>query len=121
MQDRDIEFEKSIGLLLRSGVLLSAAIVLTGGVLFLLRHGSAPAEDHRFLAENRGSLSVEAILEGVLGGESREIIRLGLLALIATPVARVALSLWLFRRERDWLYVAITAFVLCVIGASVLA
>ena len=119
MPDRDVEFEKSIGRLLRIGVLLSAATVLTGGILFLIRHGAAPAEDHRFLAGNSGTLSVGAILGGARAGESRDLIRIGLMALIATPIARVALSLWLFRRERDWLYVGITGFVLCVIGASV--
>ena len=42
----------------------------------------------------------------------------GLLLLIATPVARVALSLVAFVLQRDRLYVGITAFVLALLLAS---
>jgi uncharacterized membrane protein len=40
------------------------------------------------------------------------IIQLGLLILIATPVARVAFSVFAFAQERDWLYVVVTLIVL---------
>jgi len=43
------------------------------------------------------------------------IIQLGLLLLIATPVARVAFSVVAFAAERDWLYVAITLIVLAIL------
>ena len=42
-------------------------------------------------------------------------IQLGLLILIATPVARVAFSAFGFAVERDYLYVGITLFVLAVL------
>jgi uncharacterized membrane protein len=48
------------------------------------------------------------------------IIQLGLLFLIATPVARVAFAAFAFAVERDWLYVAVSTFVLLVLLYSLL-
>jgi uncharacterized membrane protein len=39
------------------------------------------------------------------------LIQFGLLILIATPIARVALSLAVFLYERDWIYVGVTLVV----------
>jgi len=49
------------------------------------------------------------------------LIEVGLLLLIATPIARVALSAVLFARQRDWLYVGITLLVLALLTYSLLA
>ena len=51
----------------------------------------------------------------------RGLIQLGLLLLIATPIARVVFSVAGFARQRDWLYVAITLIVLTLLGYSLLA
>jgi uncharacterized membrane protein len=40
------------------------------------------------------------------------IIQLGILILIATPVVRVAFSVFAFAEERDWMYVVVTLVVL---------
>jgi uncharacterized membrane protein len=40
------------------------------------------------------------------------LIQLGLLILIATPIARVAFSVVAFLYQRDWMYVAVTLMVL---------
>jgi uncharacterized membrane protein len=48
----------------------------------------------------------------------RGLIQLGVLLLIATPVARVAVSLVAFLRQRDRTYALVTAFVLLVLLAS---
>jgi hypothetical protein len=42
----------------------------------------------------------------------------GLLMLIATPILRVAVSIVVFVVQRDWEFVAVTAFVLAVLLAS---
>jgi uncharacterized membrane protein len=52
--------------------------------------------------------------------EPAAIVQLGLLTLLATPVARVAVSVVAFALERDRLYVAITLAVLVVLLASIL-
>ena len=118
MQDSDELFERRIGLLLRTGVLLSASLVATGGVWFLFRHASQPAGTGSFHAPAPGALAIHTIFWALLAGHSRSLMQLGLLVLIATPVARVVLSLFLFQRQNDYLYVAITGVVLVVLGVS---
>ena len=65
------------------------------------------------------SLSAGLITIGMIihlaGGSGRTIIVAGLLVLIATPVARVVFSIFIFIRERDRLYVAITSAVLLIL------
>jgi len=46
---------------------------------------------------------------------------LGLLFLIATPIARVVFSIVGFMRQREWLYVGVTATVLALLAYSLLA
>jgi uncharacterized membrane protein len=46
--------------------------------------------------------------------------QLGLLLLIATPIARVAFSIFAFALERDWLYVGLTTVVFAVLLFSIL-
>ena len=55
------------------------------------------------------------MIGGVLALDPRAVIQLGLLLLIATPIARVAFSLLAFIRQRDRTYVVITAIVLAVL------
>ena len=85
MSDRRIE--QVIGTLLQVGVLLSAAVVLAGGVIVSLRHATPES-----------------------------LIQFGLLLLIATPVARVVLSLVAFALQRDRVYVTVTLIVLGVLA-----
>ena len=56
--------------------------------------------------------SVRATFLGAVHGDPRAIVQLGLVLLIATPVARVALTLAAFAAQRDRLYVGMTALVL---------
>ena len=48
----------------------------------------------------------------------RGLIQLGLLFLIATPIARVVFSVVGFLRQRDWTYVGITLVVLALLSYS---
>ena len=58
------------------------------------------------------------VLRGVGAGRSAALIQLGLLLLIATPIARVALAAVAFATQRDRTYVIITLIVLAVLAAS---
>ena len=60
-------------------------------------------------------------LAGVGGGIAPMLLTGGLLLLLATPVARVTVSLVEFARERDWVFVVLTLAVLLALGMSVLA
>jgi len=114
----DHRIELVIGNLLRAGVLLSATVVILGGIVFLARHGHNIADYRTF----RGNLSTLRTLAGIFHGthnlSGSAIIQLGLLLLIATPIARVIFSAVAFARERDFLYVAFTLAVLAVLAYS---
>jgi uncharacterized membrane protein len=104
--------EQFIGRLLQGGVVLSAVVALVGGAVYLSRYGSMPAHYRTFHGVPDGLDSVKGVVAGAFGLRSRWVIQFGLLLLIATPVARVALSLIAFAQQRDRAYVVITAIVL---------
>ena len=117
----DYQVEQFIGRLLRAGVTLSAAVVLLGGIVYLVRYGSATADYRTLRGVPDGLDSVRGVLGGAVELRSRWIVQFGLLLLIATPIARVGLSLAAFARQRDGTYVAITALVLGLLLFSLFA
>jgi uncharacterized membrane protein len=114
----DQRVEQIMGLLLRVGVSLAAAIVVIGAVVFLVRHGSTQPNFQQFVGEPPELCSVTGIVGLAATFSGRGLIQLGLLALVATPIARVIFSVYAFGRERDWLYVAITLIVLAALMYS---
>jgi uncharacterized membrane protein len=101
-----------MGALLRTGVVLAAAIVFVGGVLYVTRH-RVPVTDYRVFHGEPGDLrTISGIFHEALSFSGRGLIQFGLLVLIATPVARVAFSFFAFLYERDWTYVFVTLLVL---------
>jgi uncharacterized membrane protein len=63
--------------------------------------------------------SVTGIIADAKAFDGRGLIQLGVLVLIATPIARVAFSVIGFARQRDWLYVVMTLVVLVLLVYSV--
>jgi uncharacterized membrane protein len=110
--------DRLIGGLLRGGVILSAAVTLAGGVWHFMQAGSVVAHDRVFHGEPAELRSVGGALRGAAAGHSESLIQLGLLLLIATPIARVAFSVYAFAVERDRTYVIITLIVLAALAAS---
>jgi uncharacterized membrane protein len=111
----DERLVRIIGSLLRAGVLLSGALVVAGGIIYLVRHGSELPHYRTFAAEPSDLRTISGIVACAFSIRGRCIIQLGLLFLIATPVVRVAFSAVAFALERDWLYVAVTSIVLAVL------
>jgi uncharacterized membrane protein len=111
----DQRLETIIGNLLRAGVLLSAAVVLGGGVWLLYDCGRAPADYRQFFPPANTLRSPGAIVRALGHPNPPLLIQFGLLLLIATPVARVIVSLIAFAIEHDRLYVVITAIVLAIL------
>ncbi len=111
----DTRLEGLLGNLLRLGVLVAATVVLAGGLVFVVRHGTEPPSYHVFRGEPSDLRSVGGIVRQVFDVRGRGLIQFGLLLLIATPIARVVLSAVIFAAERDKRYVAFTAIVLCVL------
>jgi uncharacterized membrane protein len=114
----DQRVDRIIGALLRYGVMLSAAVVAAGGIWYLMEYGGAKPDYHVFRGEPEYLRHVRGILRGIPGSHGRRIIELGLLLLVATPVARVAFSVVAFALERDRTYVVITLIVLAVLLVS---
>ena len=117
----DENLERMVSILLRSGVFLSGAVVLAGGLYDLIGHGSDPAAYRVF----NGQPAIDRVIGHILGGaaalRARSLIQLGVVLLIATPIARVVLSLVGFAFERDRTYVVITAIVLSVLLFSLIS
>ncbi|MDM9382459.1 DUF1634 domain-containing protein [Chlorogloeopsis sp. ULAP01] len=98
--------------LLKYGVLLASSMVLFGGILYLLQHGAEPVDYQFFHGEPSELRSPTGVVTAVLSGSRCGIIQLGLLVLIATPILRVVVSLLVFVKQRNWIYVTITTLVL---------
>jgi uncharacterized membrane protein len=108
----DFQLEQIMGNLLRVGVVLAAAVVLAGGVWYLTANGRART-DYRTFHSTPETMPWTQGLSGPLAT-----IQIGLLILIATPVARVVFSMVAFGLERDKVYVGITLVVLAILAYS---
>ena len=114
----DRKVEDLIGNLLRAGVFLSALIVFVGAVVYLARHGGELADYRVFHGEPNQLRTIPGALHEAFSFQGRGIIQLGLLLLIATPVARVVLSIVGFAAERDRMYVGFATIVLIILMYS---
>jgi uncharacterized membrane protein len=114
------KFDRIIGDLLRVGVILAAIVVLTGGALFLTEQGKDAVNFRVFRGEAAGLHNLGEIISGAGHLHSREFMQLGLLLLIATPIARVLLSVLVFVLQRDPIYIVITLIVLGLLLFSLL-
>jgi len=109
----DDRMERLIGGILRVGVVAATGLVLCGEALHLARHGGV-RPDFGSLGTNLPGLAGMARL--ALEFPGRGLVELGLLVLVATPVARVAFSVLAFAARRDWTYVVVTVLVLALLG-----
>jgi len=104
-----------MGRLLQVGVLLASAVVLVGGILYVRQHSVAPVDYRTFSTEPASLRHSSQLLRLVATGDAAAIVQLGVLLLIATPIARVVFAVIGFAVERDRLYVAISLVVLAVL------
>lgn len=108
----DDRLERLVSGVLRIGLAVAGLLVLVGICLLLARQGEARADYHLFHGEPSDLRSLTGIGWEAAALHARGIIQLGLLVLIATPIARVALAAVGFARERDRVYVLIALAVL---------
>ncbi|MES2447167.1 MAG: DUF1634 domain-containing protein [Bacteroidota bacterium] len=114
--DKDVQV--ILGTLLRVGVILSTAVVLLGGIIFLTTQSSHSVSFSEFKPEQTKFSSVAEIIVGLKNMDGLAIIQFGVLLLIFTPIARVVFSIFSFLMEKDYMYVIIGIIVLCVIITS---
>jgi uncharacterized membrane protein len=120
----DQRLEVAIATLLRIGVVSAAVLVCIGGIM-VLRHPGAPVPDYTAFNPPGSPVSptpagaaihsIAAVFHQLRDGSGASIIALGLLVLIATPIARVIFAIIGFARERDLLYTVISFIVLAIL------
>lgn len=114
-QITDEELDLALARVLLFGVKVAVVLVVLGAVLLLSRHGLETASYHLFVGEPQSLTSLPAIFQGLWQGHGRSLIQLGLICLVLTPVLRVALACLIFVREKDYVYVGISLFVLAIL------
>jgi uncharacterized membrane protein len=112
--EADLKMEIAISRMLRAGVSLAAVVVFIGGLLYVSQaHGVAP--DYR---DFHGTPSPPDQIPPLVVGhdlDSRSIIRLGILLLVATPIMRVAYCVYGFAAQKDKIYIVVSSIVLTVL------
>lgn len=116
----DKQVETFIGQVLRAGVLISSAVTIVGLGLFLWHHASTIPDYHQFHSVSGKLRNFTELIPAAFHGEPIAIIQMGMLLLIATPVARVAFLVGAFALEKDRMYVAVSGLVLGVLLYSLI-
>ncbi|MFA5300189.1 MAG: DUF1634 domain-containing protein, partial [Lutibacter sp.] len=104
----DREIEVILGNLLKIGVIIAGSLVALGAAIFLMRHGSEIPSYHIFEPDIFNFSDFRDLFKGIITFRSVSIMELGILLLIATPVARVLFSVFAFAYEKDYMYVVFT-------------
>jgi uncharacterized membrane protein len=116
----DTRIETYVAQMLRGGVSLAAIVVFAGGVLYLV-HAHGPHPDYTsFQGTPQPLRDLRGILTLAWSLDARGLIQLGLLILIATPIARVVMCIVGFLCERDRLYTTISTIVFAILLYSLL-
>lgn len=115
---RDKDLQALIGNLLRIGVIVAMTIVVAGLILYLFEHGRETVHYETFT--NDGMFRFNKFFSDLGSGRSSAIIELGVMVLIATPIARVLFTMIGFWLEKDRLYTFIALLVLCIIVISMM-
>jgi len=89
-----MKLEQAVGAVLRAGVTISSACMVIGLLV---------------------------VLAGGEGDTARVLLHAGIIILLATPVARVVVSIVQYVTLRDWTFALLTAIVLVELAASAIA
>ncbi len=114
----DADLNRSVGNLLRLGVILSVITSLIGFVKLFLEGFKMPRK-YKLLDMGTSSEKVWShFWETLCKGEGTAIIQLGILMLIFTPLMRIIFALIGYLKEKDYLYVVISSIVLIIMVIS---
>ncbi|BDC17279.1 DUF1634 domain-containing protein [Acidianus sp. HS-5] len=100
-----------IGYTLRIGVIISISLIVIGFVLL----STSPQFSELMSPNSRFNTSIvkpEEVFRGIKKGNGVDFILLGLMVLIATPVARVVMGIIQFAMQKNTIYVIVTLIVL---------
>lgn len=114
----DVDLNRSVGNLLRLGVILSVVTSLIGFVKLFMEGFEMPK---KYKLLNMGTSSEKVwshFWETLCKGEGMAIIQLGILMLIFTPLMRIIFALIGYLKEKDYVYVIISSIVLAIMAIS---
>jgi uncharacterized membrane protein len=111
----DMQMDAAVANMLRFGISLAATLMILGGWFYLQHPTMQPADYAHFQGSATDLHNLGKVLIGRRLADSTSVLELGILLLIATPIARVVLCLIDFARQRDKLYVAVSFSVLLVL------
>lgn len=114
----DVDLNRSVGNLLRLGVILSVITSLVGFIKLFLEGFKMPKK-YKLLEMGTSSEKVWGhFWETLCKGEGMAIIQLGILFLIFTPLMRIIFALIGYIKEKDYVYVVISSIVLIIMAIS---
>lgn len=114
----DADLNRSVGNLLRLGVILSVITSLIGFIK-LFTEGFKMPRKYKLLDMGTSSEKVWGhFWDTLCKGEGMAIIQLGILLLIFTPLMRIIFALIGYLKEKDYLYVVISSIVLAIMAIS---
>lgn len=114
----DVDLNRSVGNLLRLGVILSVITSLIGFVKLFMEGFQMPRK-YKLLDMGTSSEKVWShFWETLCKGEGMAIIQLGILMLIFTPLMRIIFALIGYLKEKDYVYVVISSIVLAIMAVS---
>ena len=111
----------TLGRVLRGGVVASASLLvlglLWGGATGDLGGGHAALE-REVHGTARHPASLSAVVDGLAHGRPDALLTVGLLVLVATPIVRVVVAGFTFRRQGDRAFTVIAGLVLALLAVS---
>ena len=117
----DVDLNRSVGNLLRLGVILSVATSLIGFIK-LFTEGFVMPKKYSSLVVGTSSEKVWGqFWDSLCKGQGVAIIQLGILLLIFTPLMRIIFALIGYLKEKDYVYVVISSIVLAIMAVSFFA
>lgn len=103
---------KVISSLLVSGLVLSLLIVIVSEIIFLRENAGEITAYKVFTGEPCDLKSIDKIFQAAFNHDHRALMQVGVVVLIATPIARVAFSALTFAYLKDAKFVFISSLVL---------
>lgn len=117
----DLDLNRSVGNLLRLGVILSVATSLIGFIKLFTEGFEMPKKYTNLVVGTSSEKVWGQFWDSLSKGEGMGIIQLGILLLIFTPLMRIVFALIGYLKEKDYVYVVISSIVLAIMTVSFFA
>jgi uncharacterized membrane protein len=115
------DLEEAISTLLRAGIAISLTLIVAGTCVSFAHHPDYVGSTEALARLTRPGMAphdLADVMAGLAAFRGQAMVMLGMLILMATPVARVAVSLLVFARRRDPAFTLLTTAVLLLLFLS---